>query len=107
MSLIAINNIKALMTLAEPLVSLSGQLLLNKGAVISDSDIRSFKAWGITEVSIEDAGPKPLIKKKNTISPETIEKAKLKTKKLFRHSNSNHKAMRIMAHLAILNNLKE
>jgi len=110
MPIIAINKVKVLMILAESVESISGQLLLNKGEVITESDIRSFKTWGITEVSIESMEgeePNPPIKKIQTINSETIKKAKLKTAELFRHSNSNHPAMRMMAHLAILNNLKE
>ena len=107
MPIISINKIMPLMKLGEPVKNISGQLLLNKGAVITESDIETLKAWGINEVPVEGDEQKPQQEKLMTISPEMLSDAKFKTQKLFRHANPNHSAMRMLTRLVILNNFEE
>lgn len=106
MPLIATRNIKPFMILAEPIESLTGQLLLNKGVVITESHINSLKAWGITDVCVESTSSIRPSQKKISIDPEDIAKATSRTKILFRHANPNHPAMMELFRLATLNYLK-
>ncbi|MGV7221998.1 MAG: hypothetical protein ACQ9MH_10760 [Nitrospinales bacterium] len=106
MPIIATGNIKPLMILADPVESLTGQLLLNKGVVIKESHINSLKSWGITEVSVESPSSIRSSQKIISVDPEELAKAKFKIKMLFRHANPNHPAMMEMFRLATLNNLK-
>ena len=106
MPIIATRNIKPQMTLAQPVESFTGQLLLGKGAVITQNQIKNLKAWGVTEVEIVGVeSAKPPCKKPKEIDPEALAEAQCRTEKLFRHANRDHPAMKEILRLATLKNL--
>lgn len=107
MQTVAIRNIKPLMTLAEPVENFAGQLLLSKGAVLTNNHIKNLKAWGVTEVAILNDShiPQPSSKPRE-IDPETLSETQSRMEKLFRHANLDHPATKEMLRLATLNNLK-
>lgn len=107
MQTVAIRHIKPLMTLAEPVENFDGQLLLSKGAVLTNNHIKNLKAWGVTEVAILDESQiqRPSSKPKE-IDPEKLSAIQSKMEKLFRHANLDHPATKEMLRLATLNNLK-
>ena len=108
MSIIPTRNIKPQMTLAKSVETFTGQLLLNKGSVITKSQIKNLKAWGVTEVEVVDSvsALKPCIEPKE-IDPEALAEIQSRTEKLFRHANMDHPAMKEILRLATLNNLKK
>ena len=96
------------MTLAKPVETFSGQLLLSKGAVITKNQIKNLKAWGVTEIEIVDIAPakQPPAKPKE-IDPKALAETQSQTERLFRHANRDHSAMKEILRLATLNNLPE
>ena len=108
MPIIATRNIKPQMMLAQSVENFTGQLLLSKGSVITQNQIKNLKAWGVTEVEI--VGAEPGIqpgKKPREIDPEALAEAQSRTENLFRHANRDHPAMKEILRLATLNNLNK
>ena len=53
MTRVGIDEIKPGMILAHPVKNSQGVLLLDAGAKISKKNIRIFKSWGVTEVTVK------------------------------------------------------
>jgi len=53
MTRVGIDDIKSGMILAHPVKNNQGVLLLEAGARISKKNIRIFKSWGVTEVTVK------------------------------------------------------
>ena len=56
---VGIDEIKPGMILAHPVKNRQGVLLLDAGAKISKKNIRIFKSWGVTEVSVKGEADRP------------------------------------------------
>lgn len=97
------------MVLASHALDLNGRLLLKGGEEITDKDIRTFKAWGMTEVDIEDTICEHGISKgqSSAISTEQVPtKVKEEVDELFRYSNKKHPAIKELVELCILRKME-
>lgn len=95
------------MVLASHAKDPNGRLLLPAGEKITDKHIRTFMAWGIPEVDIEDnkneAGTgKPAVGKAETFPRELMEEVD----ELFRYSNGKHPAIKELVDLCKLRKMK-
>jgi hypothetical protein len=104
---VRIKNLKVGMVLASHAKDPNGRLLLPAGEKITDKHIRTFMAWGITEVDIEgnidDARKdKPAVDRTETFSQQLIEEVD----ELFRYSNRKHPAIKELVELCKLRKMK-
>ncbi len=103
MPVIRINKLKPGMVLDKNVVDRTGRLLLTSGHEVTAKHIRTFKAWGITEVDVElvveeqettvSLGVKP------DVVPEDIQK---EIDVLFRYNDRRHPAIMELVDLCIL-----
>lgn len=107
MPLINIKRVKPNMLLEEPIKNFSGQVLFGRGTNLTDNNIKTLKAWGITDLAIlgnsfEPSSPQKIF----SIDPKILEEAQSETEKLFCYSNIDHPAMKELLRLSTLKNLK-
>ena len=96
------------MKLAQDVLNFSGQVLLYKGNPIQPKDIKNFKAWGILEVTVENASMTPASNLKNQkIDARLLVEAQNEISGLFRHSNLSHPVIAELMRLSTLNKLKK
>jgi len=102
MGIVHVDRLKENMVLSEDVRDLNTRLLLSKNLKIQSKHIRTLKMWGITEVNVVLDDPdfeEPTTKK---IDPETLEKIKESTKKLFHHVDLEHPAMQELFRLSVV-----
>ena len=107
MALIRINQLKPGMVLDKNVVDRTGRLLLTSGHKITAKHIRTFKAWGITEVEVEalfeaerDGKPQGI---KPAVVPEEIQK---EIDGLFQFNDKRHPAIMELMDLCVLRKME-
>jgi len=101
MSVVYTDNLKSGMTLGADVRTPNGRFLLPRGAVLQPVNIRTFKAWGVTEVEIvtfpdHATGPEQL-----TPTPELLQLSRDYLEPLFAACNQDHPATRELYRLAL------
>lgn len=94
-------------TIAGEVQNHSGRRLLPGGTVLTEKHILNLKAWGITEVDIQDEGVGSSPLKAEKVDPKKLGKAQKEIEALFCFSNQDHPAITELMRLASLNRLKK
>ncbi|MBI9081154.1 MAG: HDOD domain-containing protein [Pseudodesulfovibrio sp.] len=104
MAKLTIDKIEPGMILAEDLTTSEGRMLLPKGAMITETHIRTCRVWGITEASIhgdeEDVPNKPTSLEE--LDPKVLDACKIMAAQRFVLNPSDHPAVKEMAKLYVL-----
>ncbi|MFQ5450548.1 MAG: hypothetical protein ACE5E9_07945 [Nitrospinaceae bacterium] len=87
----------------------SGRLILASGQVITARHIRTFKAWGVTDVEVEtpsseDSGE--ISADRDVPAPPVPEKVKEEIENLFRFTDKSHPAMAELVDLCTLRKME-
>lgn len=95
------------MVLSQNVKDRTGRILLTAGQKITEKHLKTLKAWGITDVAVEDL----LSKNEATVSfgnfdARTVEKVEQKVKDLFCHADLRHPAVRELFNLCVARKLK-
>ena len=102
MGIVHVDRLKENMVLSEDVRDLNTRLLLSKDLKIKSKHIRTLKMWGITEVNVVLNDPDFEGTTTKKIDPETLEKIKESTKKLFYHVDLEHPAMQELFRLSVV-----
>ncbi len=81
---IFIDDLAVKMVLQEPVKDQHGLLLFQKGIVVTENIIKTLRAWGVFEVSIEGDG----VEESSSIDPLILKFATIEVQELFRNNNS-------------------
>ncbi len=109
MAIVRLKDLKPGMVLASHAMDPNGRLLLTVGEVITDKHIRTFKAWGISELDIKDS------EEENTVVVDGAQDVKAEqvptqvseeVDELFRYTNRQHPAMKELIELCVLRKME-
>ncbi len=107
MPLLRIKDLKSGMIVAKRIVDKNGRLILSAGEKISSKHIRTFKAWGITEVDVDDSGGSdfgtPSLKESAPSVPDKILK---EVDELFRYTDKRHPVISELVELCIVRKME-
>lgn len=92
MPTVRLEQLREGMELAEDVLDRNGLPLARSGAVLSSSDLRRFRMWGVTEIEVTSQGkggdePAP------AIDPELLERYKPELLEIFKRANLDHPFM--------------
>ncbi len=90
-----VKDLKKGMVSAKDVKDRTGRLILATGKEITVSHIKTFKAWGVTEVTIKESSAEetePLSQRSN-LPVEVFEKLQKEMNDLFRYADKDHPAM--------------
>ncbi|MDD3311053.1 HDOD domain-containing protein [Pseudodesulfovibrio sp.] len=101
MPILTLDSLEPGMVLAEDLTTPDGRMLLPKGAVLTESHLRTCRVWGIPEAAIqgEDDGYPTSF---DQIDPEVLDVCKLLAARRFVLNPTTHPAVREIARLFVL-----
>ena len=103
MPVVRINKLQPGMILNKNVVDRTGRLLLTSGHEITAKHIRTFKAWGITEVDVEVTVEEESKAVSLGIKPATVpEDIQNEIDLLFRYNDRRHPAIMELVDLCIL-----
>lgn len=105
MSKLRLADLKAGMVVTADIHNFSGQLLLKEGKSLKDKDIKTLKAWGVTEVEVEGKVPGSSSRRQPNIPPQLLLEVQTETAELFRFSNTDHPIIIELMRLCTLNKL--
>lgn len=84
MGILNINDLKAGMVLAQSAMNKHGAVILGEGCVLTQRKINSFKAWGVTEVDIQDIDSDQVVQEaREALSKDIVESIERKLDALF------------------------
>ncbi len=109
MAIVRIKDLKLGMVLSNHAKDPNGRLLLTVGEEITDKHIRTFKAWGITEVDVEGIGDEEKVTEDlpSVINGEQIPtEVREEVDELFRYSDRQHPAIKELVELCTLRKMK-
>lgn len=101
MGMVHVDNLKVDMVLSEDVKDIKSRLLLAKGQKIQSKHIRIFKIWGITEVSVNGDQDEEK-KSESKIDPNKLKKIIEQTKRVFKHVDLSHPALKELFRISIL-----
>lgn len=107
MAKVSLENLSPGMILADDAVA-GNNILLGKGAALTQKHISVFKQWGLIELDIEGVSDRDLAKKATAeINPEILDLAKKKVVPFFRHNNLKYEPIIELCRICILRKVKE
>jgi len=89
------------MILSEDVRDINGRLLLQKGQKIKANHIRIIKKWGVTEINVVGT-PADELKTASQTAPDKIEGIERETRRIFKHVDLNHPAIKELFRLSVL-----
>lgn len=90
------------MVLAQNVKDRNGRVLLTSGQAINEKNLKVLKAWGITDVVVNDQGEKPVqASSSQKDDPSKTGKAEQEMRDLFRHADMRHPAVRELFNLCL------
>lgn len=99
---IPVQSLKAGRILASDVKNSHGQLLVKKGAEITDRHIRALKSWGVVEVQLEGAPEDELEESPiEVFDPVALEKARVEVLQSMRHNSVEHPAIDELIRLCV------
>ena len=99
-----LNQLKPGMVLSRDVTNFSGVLLLKSGSLLKPKDIKNFKAWGISEIFVQESSAEDADQKDEpNVDPKLLEAAQAESAVLFRHANSDHPIVMELERLCTLN----
>jgi len=108
MANVRIKDLKPGMVLANHAKDPNGRLLLSVGEEITDKHIRTFKAWGITEVEIDSGDEDGVIDgQPSEINVEQVPaQVREEVDELFRYTDRQHPIIEELVELCTLRKMK-
>lgn len=103
MGLVTLDNLEIGMVLASDVLDRNGRMLLGAGAELNQKHLTIFRTWGVAEVDIagidfvDNASPLPA-----DIDPAALAAAEETLLPHFRHSGTEHPALRELLRLAAI-----
>ncbi|MBW1850582.1 MAG: HDOD domain-containing protein [Deltaproteobacteria bacterium] len=101
MSIIHTDDLRDSMILSEDVRDINGRLLLQKGQKIKANHIRIIKKWGVTEINVVGT-PADELKTASQTAPDKIEGIERETRRIFKHVDLNHPAIKELFRLSVL-----
>lgn len=107
MAKVKLRDIQEGMILADDVIDQNGMLILSSGQNITDKHLRTFKAWGVTEVNIEDdrQGETEVCLTEKNAENVSVE-VKKQVDELFRYTEKQHPAMAELMEICILRKME-
>lgn len=97
-----VQSLKPGRILAADVKNSHGQLLVKKGAEISERHIRALKSWGVVEVQLEGAPEDEIVENPvETFDPVALEKARVEVLERMRHNSVEHPAIDELVRLCV------
>lgn len=107
MGKISIQSLQPGMVLADD-ASANGQALLAKGSTVTEKHIKTFKAWGLTEIDIEGSSEAGMASKRlNEIDPKLINEVESRLRHRFLHCDLEHPAIKSMFTICVLREINK
>jgi HD-like signal output (HDOD) protein len=100
MALVPIGQLGLGMTLSEDVKDMNGRLLIAKGVSIESQHIRVLKMWGVAEVAVEEADPKPE-EMQTGVNTAQMDRAAREVVKIFADLDLEHPAIKEIVKLSI------
>ncbi|MDD2501463.1 MAG: hypothetical protein PHN92_11695 [Geobacter sp.] len=107
MGLVALDNLEIGMVLASDVLDRNGRMLLGAGAELNQKHLTIFRTWGVAEADIagidyvDNEPPLPA-----EIDPATLAAAEEALLPHFRHSGTEHPALRELLRLAAIRRIQ-
>jgi hypothetical protein len=94
MAKVNIEDLAPGMVLAADAVLASGRAMLRAGQTLTEKHIQTFKAWGLTEASVEGVSQQELEESQQaSLDPAVRQEIETRLQALFRHADLSHPAM--------------
>ncbi|NIQ04055.1 MAG: hypothetical protein GWM98_29865 [Nitrospinaceae bacterium] len=107
MTTVRIKDLKEGMVPAKEVRDRMGRLILGAGKRITPRHIQNFKAWGVTEIEVEDPqGVAAAQISLNNPVPQVPESCRQEAKELFRYTDLRHPAISELFELCLLRKLE-
>jgi hypothetical protein len=106
MSMVALENLKPGMILADNVLDKNNRLLLGSGVELETKHLFIFRTWGIAEADIvgDDSTESPSVP--DDITQEAVDAARTALLPLYGHTDLEHPAMKELFRLAILRSVR-
>jgi hypothetical protein len=102
MGKISFEALKPEMKLAGDVIERTGRVLLRAGTEITEKHLDILRKWGVTEVDAEGATVEVPAEDLQPLDPAVLHEAENRAQALFRHTDSNHPAVRELLRLCTL-----
>ena len=102
MPIVALENLKPGMVLADDVRDRNGRLLLGKGAELEAQNLFIFRTWGIVGAAIAGASSSDSTVLPDSVTGEKLDQAKNRLLPLYCHTDLEHPAVCELLRLAVL-----